>query len=91
MEGSPNILAAIARLDALCPAGYAMALHISYTTPKFLFQAYDSDWMEQYSKQGLVLKDPTVKWGFENTGTINWRDLKDLDEAGYLSRRRRME
>ncbi|MGR3341835.1 MAG: autoinducer binding domain-containing protein [Paracoccaceae bacterium] len=77
-------MAAISRLDVLCPAGYAMALHIRYTTPKFLFQTYSSQWREEYSKKGLVLQDPTVSWGFENTGTINWRDLKESDEAGVL-------
>ena len=84
MDGSPNIMAAISRLDVLCPAGYAMALHIRYTTPKFLFQTYSSQWREEYSKKGLVLQDPTVRWGFENSGTINWRDLKESDEAGVL-------
>ena len=84
MDGGPNIMAAISRLDVLCPAGYAMALHIRYTTPKFLFQTYNAQWREEYSKKGLVLQDPTVSWGFENTGTINWRDLKESDQAGVL-------
>ena len=88
MDGPPNIMAAISRLDALCPAGYAMALHIRYTTPKFLFQTYDSQWREEYSKKGLVLQDPTVRWGFANTGTINWRDLKESDQARVLEQAR---
>ena len=84
MDDSPGIMAAISRLDLLCPAGFAMAFHIRYTTPKFLFQTYSAQWREEYSKQGLVLKDPTVRWGFENTGRIDWRDLTECDEAGVL-------
>lgn len=85
MENKLNIMDELSRLDQLCPAGYAIALHISYTTPKFLFQTYDRKWMEVYSKQGLVLKDPTVAWGFGNTGIIRWNDLNELDDSGVLA------
>jgi len=40
--------------------------------------------MDFYSKNGLVLKDPTVRWGFENTGTVMWQDLKDQDVDNVL-------
>ena len=88
MNDSPSIMPAISRPNLLSPAGYAMAFHISYTTHKFLFQTYNSQWREEYSKQGLVLQDPTVKWGFENTGKIDWRDLTDSDESGGLEQAR---
>lgn len=79
-------MAAISRLDMVCPAGFAMAFHIRFTTPKFLFQTYSPKWREEYSKQGLVLQDPTVRWGFANTGKIDWRDLVKSDEAGVLKK-----
>lgn len=84
MGNNPDILKSLSTLDGYCPAGYAMALHISFTTPKFLFQTYNRDWMEHYSKHGLVLKDPTVKWGFGNTGHVLWSDLKEQDTDGVL-------
>jgi len=85
MQKNLNIMKSLSRLDQLCSAGYAIALHISYTTPKFLFQTYNSNWMEIYSKQGLVLKDPTVLWGFENNGAVRWDALSDIDTAGVLT------
>jgi LuxR family transcriptional regulator, quorum-sensing system regulator SdiA len=85
MQKNINIMKSLSDLDQLCSAGYAIALHISYTTPKFLFQTYNRKWMETYSQQGLVLKDPTVLWGFENDGSIRWDALADLDTAGVLS------
>lgn len=74
----------LSRLDGFCTAGYAIALHISFTTPRFLFQTYNKDWMEIYSQEGLVLKDPTVLWGFSNTGVARWRDLEDIDDSKIL-------
>ena len=65
------------------PAGYAIALHVRYSTPTFLFQSYDPEWTQIYSHQGLVLKDPTVAWAFLNTGTTRWSALDD--PAGMLS------
>ncbi|PHQ97527.1 MAG: transcriptional regulator [Marinosulfonomonas sp.] len=85
MKSELKIMPSLAQLDALCSSGYAIALHIRYTTPKFLFQTYDKEWMKTYSEKGLVLKDPTVMWGFGNTGIARWSDLTELDEAGVLN------
>jgi len=82
MKNSANIMGLLPRLDELCTAGYAIALHISYTTPRFLFQTYA--WMQMYSEKGLVLKDPTVLWGFSNTGVARWSNLEDIDHDGLL-------
>jgi len=84
MKNNTNITDSLTQLDELCSSGYAIALHISFTTPRFLFQSYSKDWMEVYSQEGLVLKDPTVLWGFSNTGFANWSDLKDIDDSGIL-------
>jgi len=84
MENGDNIIESVRRLDALCTAGYAIALHISFTTPRFLFQTYSREWMEIYSEKGLVLKDPTVLWGFSNSGVARWQDLEDIDDSGIL-------
>ena len=83
-----DILETLSGLERQCSAGFAIALHIRYNAPKFLFQTYSRAWMDIYSKEGLVLKDPTVIWGFSNSGTIRWRDLAGLDEAGVLERAR---
>lgn len=72
-------------LKALAPAGFAIALHVQFTTPKYLFQTYPKDWMEEYTRKGLVMHDPTVRWGLENEGEIIWSDLADLDAAGVLT------
>ena len=68
----------------ICTAGYAIGLHIKFSTPTFFYQSYSKDWLEHYSANGLVLHDPIIRWGFENTGVADWQDLGDLDERGVL-------
>jgi len=62
-------------LDEACPTGFALAMHIQYSTPRFMFQTYPKKWLEIYSSKGLLLRDPVTQWGFDNTGTARWRDI----------------
>lgn len=80
-----EIMSLLDSLDPLCPAGYALAFHIRYATPNFLFQTYATDWIDIYSQRGYVMTDPTVRWGFENLGWCRWSDLADDDAAGVLA------
>jgi LuxR family transcriptional regulator, quorum-sensing system regulator SdiA len=64
-------------------SGYAMGLHINFTTPAYFFQSYPRPWLEHYSQAGLLLSDPTVSWCFENTGVCRWSDMDD--PAGVLT------
>lgn len=65
-------------------AGYALALHVHFTAPTFLLQTYDRKWLDYYSKQGLVMTDPIVRWAFENRGRKFWSELEDDDPAKVL-------
>jgi len=67
----------LGELGEMAPAGYAIGLHITYTTPKFMFQTYKREWLEYYSQNGLIMADPMVAWGFENSGTCRWSSLTD--------------
>lgn len=84
MAQSTSIAAILRDLDGFSPSGFAIALHIRFTTPVYLFQTYPRRWTEHYSEHGLVVNDPTVHWGLGNTGRIRWRDLRALDSAGVL-------
>lgn len=65
-------------------SGYAMGLHINYTTPAFFFQSYPRPWLDYYSEAGLLVNDPTVSWCFENSGVCRWSDMDD--PAGILKK-----
>ena len=72
----------------MCPSGFAIALHIKYNAPTFLFQTFPEKWVDHYSRQGLVIRDPAVHWAFGNTGHIRWRELADNDPSGIMEQSR---
>lgn len=84
MNKQASISTLLAELDELCPLGFAIALHIKYNAPTFMFQSFPEKWANHYSRHGLVIKDPAVHWAFQNTGHIRWRDMDDDGDSGIL-------
>ncbi len=85
MTTTNDIRQTLAALKEAAPAGYALAFHVRFTTPSFLFQTYPKAWADYYSQNGLVMRDPTVAWGFENEGTRRWSDLAKNDPDGVMA------
>lgn len=81
-----RIAALLGDLDHRSPAGFAVALHIRFTAPTYLFQTYPRRWLDYYSATGLVMHDPTVGWGMSNTGHVRWSDLEAIDRHEVLER-----
>lgn len=86
MTQRASIAALLHDLDHRSPAGFAIALHIRFTTPTYMFQTYSKRWMHQYSSSGLVVSDPVAHWGLQNVGRIRWSDLEAIDSRGVLER-----
>ena len=86
MNEHTHISEILARLHGAYPTGFAIALHVKFTSPKYLFQSYDTEWIDTYSRLGLVIHDPTVRWGFDNTGTQRWSGLASDDPNNVLPR-----
>jgi LuxR family transcriptional regulator len=75
-------------VESLCsagPAGFAVGLHLTYTTPRYMLQSYPAAWQQRYARQGYVMLDPTVHWGLANDGWIDWAELGDNDPEGILA------
>ncbi len=86
MTQRASIAALLQEVDRRSPAGFAVALHIRFTAPTYLFQTYPRRWMEHYSAAGLVVHDPTVHWALNNIGRIRWSDLEAIDSKGVLEK-----
>ena len=67
------------QLSLLAPQGYFLGLHIRFTSPLMTFQTYDQAWIDHYTENGFVLRDPMIAWGFSTTGSIRWSDEGLLD------------
>lgn len=85
MSLQSEIVRAVEQLKDLAPAGYAVALHVRFTTPTFLFQTYPREWIDHYSQRGYLMSDPTVLWAFSSTGRVRWSDLAASDTSGMLA------
>lgn len=76
----------LTRLKRQSPCGFAAAFQVTFTAPRYLFQTYSEDWMNYYSRMGLVMKDPAVRWGFTNDGIATWAELQKLDRQGVFEK-----
>lgn len=85
MHRQDTIVSELTALKAAAPTGYAIALHIRFATPTFLFQTYPKAWIDYYSGHGLVMRDPTVRWGLDNVGTVRWSELRHADQDDVLT------
>lgn len=88
MDKRASVAGILSELDDRSPLGFAIALHIRYNAPTFLFQTFPERWMEVYSRQGFVIRDPAVHWAFEKTGFIRWRELAVSDRSGVMEQAR---
>ena len=86
MSETVDIPQRLASLQDLAPAGFAIALHVRFTSPLYLFQTYPDAWLAEYSRDGLVMRDPTVAWAFAHPGTIDWAPLAAQDDSGVMAR-----
>jgi len=86
MSDTKHIIRLVERLQGKSPSGFAIAFHIRFTTPDFLFQTYPKAWIDIYSEQGMVMHDPIVRWGFANTQAVRWSDLEGSDALGVLEK-----
>lgn len=72
------------QLSLMAPAGYFVGLHIRFTSPLMTFQTYNQVWIDHYTENGYVLRDPMTAWGFSKTGAIRWSDEGLLDPFGLF-------
>ena len=70
-----NLELGLSRLNNLAPAGYALGLHIRFASAHIMIQTYDPQWIEIYTRNGYMLCDPMVSWGFGAEGAIRWSEL----------------
>ena len=76
------------KLDKFAQAGYFLALHIRFTSPLMLYQTYDKAWIDHYSEQGYVLRDPMTAWSFTKSGTTRWSNPGIPDPFGIFEEAR---
>ncbi|HHS94249.1 MAG TPA: LuxR family transcriptional regulator [Rhodobacterales bacterium] len=84
MTDSLGLDRGLAKLSDLAPKGYALGLHIRFSSAHLMIQTYDPRWAEIYTERGYMLADPTVFWGFGNDGAKRWSEIDLPDPHGIL-------
>jgi LuxR family transcriptional regulator, quorum-sensing system regulator SdiA len=71
------------------PAGFYLALHVGYAFPEREVNRLPVDWIEFYTKRGLLVHDPVMRWVYSNTGAMRIEDLLLPDPEQVLVYARR--
>lgn len=83
-----HIEAQLVKVKDILPAGFYVGLHIDMGTPRIAHNTYPTAWMEEYTRDGLLMQDPVVRWAFTLEGMMRWSDLEVHDTAGIFARGR---
>lgn len=74
----------VARLDAIAPGGYLLALRIRGTAPLQAYKTYPQAWIDEYTQNGYMLRDPLLTWAMTVGGTIRWSSAFLPDPFGIF-------
>jgi LuxR family transcriptional regulator, quorum-sensing system regulator SdiA len=63
----------------MSPAGFYLALRVGFTFPEEELNRLPDRWVEHYTRHGLVVHDPLMKWVYAHQGSARWSDLDIAD------------
>lgn len=68
----------------LAPAGYYIAIRVSFAFPMVERNCLPEAWVREYTVSGLGVYDPAMIWAHRNQGYVRMRDLAAGDSQGVL-------
>ncbi len=71
-------------LDDLAPAGYHLVLRIGFAFPQYQRNTLPQEWVDLYTRQGLVIFDPIMRWVFDNSGCTRWSAISNGDDRKVM-------
>jgi LuxR family transcriptional regulator len=72
-------------LAAFAPAGHYLALRVGFAFPMEERNLLPPAWVTHYTRNGLMLVDPVMKWVYQNRGAVRWSEIQLPDPAGVLN------
>lgn len=69
----------------LAPAGHYLALRVGFAFPTEERVCLPPAWVAEYTRNGLMLVDPSMKWVYQRRGITRWSALGMPDPAGVLA------
>ncbi len=74
--------------SSIATAGCYVALRIGFAFPVDERNEFPPDWIEYYTRNGLMLRDPVVRWVYDNTGSTRWSEISASDTSRVLAKAR---
>lgn len=68
----------------LAPAGYYIAIRVSFAFPMVEQNRLPELWVREYTVSGLGVYDPAMIWAHQNQGHVRMCDLAEKDVQGVL-------
>jgi LuxR family transcriptional regulator len=68
----------------LAPAGHYLALRVGFAFPMEERNMLPEAWVRHYTRHGLMLVDPIMKWVYQQRGAIRWSEISLPDPANVL-------
>lgn len=59
-------------IGAIATAGYFLGLRIRGASPMMAFHTYPQPWIDEYTGNGYLLRDPVTTWAMTVGGTVRW-------------------
>lgn len=69
----------VAKIADIAPGGYLLALRIRGTSPLQAYHTYPQAWIDEYTQNGYMLRDPLMTWALTIGGTIRWSSALLVD------------
>ena len=76
---------ALQLIGEIAPAGHYVAVRVGFAYPTREINGMPEEWSDTYTRQGLMLWDPSIKWAYENSGHVRWSALDVPDPMNILS------
>lgn len=73
-----------ATLAQLAPSGHYIALHIGFAFPMVEKNVLPPEWIDHYTRNGLMMHDPVIRWVYAHTGAIRLSAVPGPDPRGVL-------
>jgi LuxR family transcriptional regulator, quorum-sensing system regulator SdiA len=59
----------------ISPSGFYLALRVGFTFPEEELNRLPNAWVDHYTRHGLVVHDPLMKWVYANQGVARWSGI----------------
>jgi LuxR family transcriptional regulator len=70
----------------MAPAGHYVALRVGFAFPVAEENRFPPSWVASYTAEGLIVRDPLMRWVYGNAGAIRWSEIDLPDPADVLGR-----